>query len=920
MASPGSLSLKLIIDGSNTGAIRALTQVAAEAAKTGGGLSRLDAASGNFGKTRAGLESISTQLSRIQQAAAAFGGIAIGASGLGDLQRLSDEYTSVNSRLKLASTSSDDFKAAQQGIFEVAQRNGQALAATGTFYGRIADSVRRMGKSSADALGATEAVAASLKISGATTAEAASAQLQFAQALASGTLRGDELNSVLEASPRLAKALADGLRVPQGELKNLGEEGKLTSKAILEALLTQKEALVGEAASMELTIGQSLTNVRNAFTKTFGERTNGGASALANGINGIATSLGTLLDVATVAGAALLAVFGTRTLTAIAAQVSAKQALIVAERTAAAAAVATAEANVAAAAGQARHTLTTETLTVAKLQLAAAERAAAVAATGVAARSGGALLGLLGGPVGAIATALTVGITAWQVWGNKGEEATAKTGKSLSELVKELKDFGDTMAEQAKIKKYEELATAIAKARKEEDLLRESARQSILRNAAQDDTAIITDASLKSAIDSDAKVKKANEARLAAEKTLQDELTAINRKATDERAFLVKSLVEKQKALNGELVVDEKKALEQRVADHVKAASAVRDAWQKTMAEAKAKRDEATAAPGKTADLADSLKARVDTVKMAGLSDEDKQAVKEQQAIQASQDALDARTRASFELTKGYTQQLRGDVEQAKKSFDAAEKDLNKVFSQAEKAGDAGLMDEISSRLTDVSAARGKIASKEADQLDQQAEAQRTKMLELDTQATDLKNKLAGMEVDVKIDAAVAKIAQLDAAAEALKSKLAGLGGVANQASPVAAADINSAGLGGFAYGGPLPGSAPHDRADNRLFWGTPGEWVIQRPATRYYGAAFMAAINAMKLPKYAFGGQIGGSAIDRLRVPSLPDNGSAGASSAAGLTLDFGELGKFKAQTSLNTQRELERVFARAALAHGRR
>jgi tape measure domain-containing protein len=918
MASPGSLSLKLIIDGSNTGAIRALTQVATEAAKTGGGLSRLDAAAGNFGKTRAGLESISTQLSRIQQAVAAFGGIAIGASGLGDLQRLSDEYTSVNSRLKLASTSSNDFKAAQQGIFEIAQRNGQALAATGTFYGRIADSVRRMGKNSADALGATEAVAASLKISGATTAEAASAQLQFAQALASGTLRGDELNSVLEASPRLAKALAEGLRVPQGELKKLGEEGKLTSQAILEALLSQKEALVGEATSMELTIGQSLTNVRNAFTKTFGERTAGGASALAGSINGIATSLGSLLDVATVAGAALLAVFGTRMLTAIAAQIAAKQALIVAERTAAAAAVATAEANVAAAAGQARHTLSTEALTAAKLQLAAAERASVVAATGVAVRGGGALLGLLGGPIGAIATALTVGITAWQVWGNKGEEATAKVGQSLADLTKELKDFGATLPEAERIKKYEALAEAIRKAREEEQKLRAATRQAILDNAARDDTAVITDASLKSAVDNDANVKQASEARIAAEKTLQEELTAINKKATNERAFLVKSLVEKQKALNGELLIDEKKALEQRVADHVKAATAVRDAWQKTMAEAKAKRDEATAAPGKTADLADSLKARVDTVKMASLSDEDKQAVQAQQAIQAGQDALDARTRASFELTKGYTQQLRGDVGQAKKSFDAAEKDLNKAFSQAEKAGDTGLMDEVAGRLTDVSAARGKIASKEADQLDQQAEAQRSKMLELDTQATDLKNKLAGMEVDVKIDGAVAKIAQLDAAAEALKSKLAGLGGVANQASPVAAADINSAGLGGFAYGGLLPGSAPHDRADNRLYWGTPGEWVIQRPAVRHYGAAFIAAVNAMKLPKFATGGQIGGSTIDRLRIPSLSSASGNGSSLApANFYLD-GQ--RYPMQGSPDVLGQLASHFSREALRKGGR
>lgn len=922
MGAGGNLNLKLVIDGSNTGAIRALAQVATEAAKTGGGLSRLDSAVGNFGKTRAGLESISTQLARLQQGAAAVGAVALGASGLGDLQRLSDEYSSVNSRLKLASTSSNDFRAAQVGIFEIAQRNGRELAATGTLYGRIVQPLRDLGKTGKDALTITDAVSASLKISGATAAESASAQLQFSQAIAAGRLQGDELNATLEASPALARALAEAMRVSVGDLKKMGAEGQLTGQIIAEALLSQAESLKSRAAQMESTIGESLTRIRNAFQKSFGERTGADAVKIAGGLSAIAANMNAIIDVSTVAGAAMLAVFGTRMLTAIAASVAAKQAAIAAERQAAAAAVATAEANVAAAAAQARHTLSTEALTAAKLQLATAERAAAVAATGVAVRGGGALLGLLGGPIGAIATALTLGVTAWQVWGDKGEESANKAGQSLADLTKEIKDFGANMPEEQRIKKYEELAEAIRKARNEEEKLRAAARQAILDNAARDDTAVITDASLKSAVDNDVKVKAATEARLAAEKTLQDELTAINKKATDERAFLVKSLVEKQKALNGELVVDEKKALEQRVADHVRAANAVRDAWQKTMAEAKAKRDEATAAPGKTADLADSLKARVDTVKMAGMSDEDKQAYQAAQAIQAGQDAQDARTRASFELTKGYTQQLRGDVEQAKKSFDNAEKDLQKAFSLAEKGGDANQMDEVAGRLTDVSKARGQLASKEADQLDQQAEAQRQKMLELDSKATELKNKLAGMEVDVKIDAAVAKIAQLDAAADALKAKLAGLGSGSGAASAANDdwAKLAAAGpVPQFAFGGPLPGSAPHDRADNMMYWGTPGEWVIQRPAVRHYGADFIAAVNAMKLPKFAFGGQLG-SAVNRLSIPSLPSVTASDRGVGDNLTLDFGSLGKFQAHASADTQRELERVFVRAALARGRK
>lgn len=904
--SGGGLILKLVIDGSNTGAIRALTQVATAAAKTGNGLSQMDVASGGFGNTRAGLESISNQLATIQRAAGGLAGIAFGVSGLNELRQLSDEFKSIQSRMKLASTSADDFAAAQRGVFEIAQRNGRELAATGTLYSRISEPVRAMGKTSKDALAIVDAVSASLRIAGASASESASAQLQFSQAMASANLQGDELRAILESAPPLAKALATAMHVTVGDLKLMGAEGKLTSKIIADAMLSQADSLKERAGQMESTIGEAMTRIRNSFQLALGERTAGGAGKIAEGLAAISRNMETLLNVATVAGAAMLSVFGVRTLAALGAYIASSVAATASTRASAEAAVLEAQANVAAARAKAANTLTTEALTVAEIELAAAQRAAAAASTGVAARSGGALLGLLGGPVGAIATALTIGITAWQIWGNKGEDAIAKTSKSLADLVKEMKDFSDTVPEKEKIKKYEELAAAIKAAGDEEEKARAAARTRALS-----DMNVATKAQVEGFVNNDPEVKKINDGRVAAEKALQNELTELTKKSTAERLYLVKAVVEKQKALNGELVIDERKALEQRKDDHVKAAEAVRDAWLRTMDEAKKKREEATAAPQKTADLKESLKTRVDAVKNVGKTDEQLAAQKAEQAAIARQDSGDARARASFELTKGYTQQLRGDNEAAKKSLEEAEKGLTKAFGLAEKAGDAIQMDEIAARLADVSVAFGQIAAKEATQTEQLAESQRSKMNELDTAATALKNKLAGMEVDVKIDRAVAQIKTLDAQVSALQGKL----GIQAVAPDAPAADTPAR-----AYGGPLPGRAPHDRADNMLYWGTPGEWVIQRPAARYYGPAFMAALNAMRLPKFASGGQIG-SVVNRLSIPSL--SGQRGASPAAGgnnLTLDFGKLGAYHATASQDTTRELERVFARAAMAYGRR
>lgn len=121
----------------------------------------------------------------------------------------------------------------------------------------------------------------------------------------------------------------------------------------------------------------------------------------------------------------------------------------------------------------------------------------------------------------------------------------------------------------------------------------------------------------------------------------------------------------------------------------------------------------------------------------------------------------------------------------------------------------------------------------------------------------------------------------------------------------------------GRAFGGPLPGYAPHDRADNVAYWGTPGEWVIQRPAVRYWGEDFLRAINAGKMPRFAFGGQIGaGSAVSRLRVPSIS---TASSASSQPDVLDMGALGKVRMRKTSDTSSDVAAVLHRAALRFGK-
>src|SRR5690606_25544623 len=116
---------------------------------------------------------------------------------------------------------------------------------------------RDLGIANAELIDLTRTVNQAIQISGATAAESSAGIVQFAQALASNRLGGDELRSVLEQMPRLARALADGLGVTIGELRALAKEGKLTTDAIVGALQSQAPKIAEEFAKVKPTVASA---------------------------------------------------------------------------------------------------------------------------------------------------------------------------------------------------------------------------------------------------------------------------------------------------------------------------------------------------------------------------------------------------------------------------------------------------------------------------------------------------------------------------------------------------------------------------------------------------------------------------------------------------------------------------------------
>lgn len=268
-----------------------------------------------------GREGISAMLPEVERLSGAiqrvghYGAAYFGISELAGYGRavidVADQYTALESRLKLATRSQDEFNVASTGLFAIAQRNGAPLAETIALYNKLSPALRELGGDQQQTLHLADLTAKSLRLSGAGAAESAAAMLQFSQALGSGVVRGDEFNSLMETAPRLMQAVADGLHQPLAALRGLAEEGKLTSEAVANALLSQNEVLSAEMAKMPLSVSGAWTKLGNSVTQEVGRmnEATGGTRMLAAGIEGLANNVEGLVGAVETLGGVSAATF-----------------------------------------------------------------------------------------------------------------------------------------------------------------------------------------------------------------------------------------------------------------------------------------------------------------------------------------------------------------------------------------------------------------------------------------------------------------------------------------------------------------------------------------------------------------------------------------------------------------------------------
>lgn len=226
----------------------------------------------------------------------------VSVQAVGNALNISDELTQTRSRLDMMNDGLQSTDELVNMVYAAAQD------ARGSFS-EMADVVARFGNNAKDAFGSSEEVVAfadliqkQMTIAGASTTEASNAMLQLSQALGSGVLRGDELNSIFEQAPNLIQNIADYLNVPIGQIREMASEGELSADVVKAAIYTASDDINAKFEQMPMTWGQVWQSMQNTAIMAFQpvlQRLNdiANSEAFQNFVNGAIQAMATLANV-----------------------------------------------------------------------------------------------------------------------------------------------------------------------------------------------------------------------------------------------------------------------------------------------------------------------------------------------------------------------------------------------------------------------------------------------------------------------------------------------------------------------------------------------------------------------------------------------------------------------------------------------
>lgn len=236
----------------------------------------------------------------------AFAGMFAGVSVMSIL-KTADAMQSLNSKIKLATSSTEEYLTVQGRLRAMAQSNLTQYDSLVDLYASSRRALKQLGKTQNETLTFTDNLTKAMFVGGGAASSQAAALVQLGQALASGVLRGDEFNSIAEQAPILLELVAEKMGVAQGSLRKLAADGKISSRVLYDAISDATEKLTDLASKMPATMTQALETVKNQykfFIDDMLNSTGGFSSFMASGLLSVGQNLNSLITVITAAAVA----------------------------------------------------------------------------------------------------------------------------------------------------------------------------------------------------------------------------------------------------------------------------------------------------------------------------------------------------------------------------------------------------------------------------------------------------------------------------------------------------------------------------------------------------------------------------------------------------------------------------------------
>lgn len=223
-------------------------------------------------KIQAGSQHTDVLLNKVKSLVGAY----VGISTVKNALDLSDELTQTTARLDMMVSQYNALNGTMQTTDELSQMIFLSAQNSRASYMDTAASVAKLGNNARDAFASTgeivqfaELVNKQFTIAGASATESSNAFLQLTQALGSGVLRGDELNSIFEQAPNLIQTVADYMDVPIGKIREMASDGQITADIVKNAMFAAADDIDAKFNSMPMTWGQLWTQYSNLALKTF---------------------------------------------------------------------------------------------------------------------------------------------------------------------------------------------------------------------------------------------------------------------------------------------------------------------------------------------------------------------------------------------------------------------------------------------------------------------------------------------------------------------------------------------------------------------------------------------------------------------------------------------------------------------------